>query len=59
VVGVHLKFDGHCQIPGIEDRVHAIVELRGVGDFNRSLNLRRVLDRADGGGLGQLDNKSY
>jgi hypothetical protein len=51
VVGVYLELGGHCQILEIEDRVHAIVELKGVGDFNRSLNLRRVLDRADGNNL--------
>lgn len=59
MVGVHLKLGGHCQILEIEDRVHAIVEFREVGDFNGLLNLRRVLDRADGGGLSQLDNKPY
>jgi hypothetical protein len=51
VVGVYLELSGHCQIPGIKGRVYAIVEFREIGDFNRSLNLRRILDRADGGGL--------
>jgi hypothetical protein len=59
VVGVHLELGGHYQILEIENRIHAIVELGGVGDFNGLLNLRRVLDGADGGSLGQLDNKPY
>jgi hypothetical protein len=59
VVGVHLELDGYCQILGIEGRVHAIVELGRVGDFNRLLNLRRVLDEADGNSLDQLNNKPY
>jgi hypothetical protein len=51
VVGVYLKLGDYCQIPEIEDRVHAIVELGGIGDFNRLLNLRRVLDGADSSNL--------
>ena len=51
MVGVYLKLNGYYQIPGIEGRVHAIVELKKVGDFNRLLNLRRILDRADGDNL--------
>jgi hypothetical protein len=52
VVGVHLELGGYYQILEIEDRIYAIIEFKKIGDFNGSLNLRRIFDRADGGGLG-------
>ena len=51
MVGVYLELDGYYQILEIEDRVHAIVEFKKIGDFNGLLNLRRILDEADGSNL--------
>ena len=51
MVGVYLKLNNYYQILEIEDRIYAIVEFKKIGDFNRLLNLRRVLDGADGNNL--------
>jgi hypothetical protein len=51
VVGVYLKLNNYYQILEIEDRIYTIIEFRRIGDFNRLLNLRRVLDRADDNNL--------